>query len=77
MGRGERGTGGDEMVVGVGGRGDEGGCQHRGSDRAQGGGDSVTSLRESGQGGWGGGICGLLGISWNGRVEPGWDQRLR
>jgi len=68
--------GGEETVVGVGGSGDEGGCRCRGNDRAHGGGDSVTSLRESGWGGHGGGMRGSLGISWNGRVEPGWDQRL-
>ena len=64
------------MVVGVGGRGEEGSCQHGGNDCMRGGGDRVTSSRQSGQGGHGGGMCGSLGISWDGRVEPGWDQRL-
>ena len=54
----------------MGGSGDEGSCQHGGRDHACGGGDSMTSLRESGQGGHGGGMRGSLGRSWNRRVEP-------
>ena len=72
----ERGMGVDTTVVGVGGSGDVGGCCHRGSNHACGGRDNMSNSRESGWGGCGGGACGLFGIVWNGRVEPGRDQQL-
>jgi len=52
-----------ETVVRVGGSKEVGGCRHRGSDHTCGGGDSMTSSRESGQGGCGGGMHGSLGTS--------------